>query len=111
MVFSRSLASDAGPLTRFGDRHLGHFEFALAHAKQSAAAYRLAAPDSQENSAAAIHNGASRIGEAALIFWLQGKIAEDPFFVQAAKGNFVARRELAEYDLSIGHLHWPVHMV
>jgi len=59
---AKKAASDTGALGRFGYGHFGYFKLTRSHCQQSAAANRLARPDSEEDSAAAIKNGFLRIG-------------------------------------------------
>jgi hypothetical protein len=96
---AQKAASDARSLARFRDRHLGDFKLARADRQERAAADPLPAQDGEENSAAAIQNGRFRIGQTGLVLGLQGKITQDPLFVETPKRRFVPLHELAKNDL------------
>jgi len=83
-------------LERFCYSHFGYFKLTRSDCEESAAANRLAIPDSEEDPATAIQNGPLGIGQGCLVLGLQGKVADNPLLIEPPEGGCVPRTELAD---------------
>ena len=88
--------ADTGAAGRFRHGHLCQLIFAGGHGQQGAAADRFAVAQSEEDSAAAVEDCPAGLGQDFFVLGFERELADDPFFIQAAKGVFVAGKELAD---------------